>query len=380
MPGKTKRKYVGELMHFAKNIKRPLNLILETLAPDYTGKDILAAFQKYYPYEWKEICERYEQYKDKDEFLQSCHKKKRYHPLPPEQYFFSLEKVKHILSAGYRKKHSLEYDSSKASLTEEKLKSKRDESIRKRTQKIEEVLQNTQNIEPAFVDALIAAYHRKGNTIDDKMEIFKEVTKYTCEKSLKFIYKLNDSERNEQIRRSAFEYLQKTGHYAKLRGKFSGKRKEYMTETTEFYKTPQDLAEELENDKSIQNRKQYDVFVSHSSKDAEIVRDVIKVLNKMKRVCYCDWVSDDDFLKRSMVSDYTREVLKKRMHQSKCIVYVSTPNSRESEWVKWELGYYETCVKREIYVIQADQYDEGKYVPLVYNEKTERYMESGRKG
>lgn len=58
MPGKVKRKYEGELIRFAKRLRRSLKLVAETLKPDYTGNDFLQAFKDYYPFEWKEICER----------------------------------------------------------------------------------------------------------------------------------------------------------------------------------------------------------------------------------------------------------------------------------------------------------------------------------
>lgn len=52
MPGKAKRKYEGELIRFVKRLKRPLELVVETLKPGYTGNDFLQAFKDYYPFEW----------------------------------------------------------------------------------------------------------------------------------------------------------------------------------------------------------------------------------------------------------------------------------------------------------------------------------------
>ena len=75
---------------------------------------------------------------------------------------------------------------------------------------------------------MISAYHKKGNTIEDKLEIFKEIQKFDCDRATQFFYKLNDSERNNQIRNMAFQHLQNTGHYVKLRKNFKGKKKIYM--------------------------------------------------------------------------------------------------------------------------------------------------------
>lgn len=181
---------------------------------------------------------------------------------------------------------------------------------------------------------------KKGNTVDDKLEVFKEIQKYDCDKATRFFYKLNDSERNNQIRNMAFKHLQNTGHYVKLRKNFKGKKKEYMTEKSNFYFTPKDLAKRLEMQRLVQNKKKYNIFLSHSSKDAEKVREIMHILNKQGLVCYFDWTSDNDFLRRSMVSDYTKEVLKRRMLQSDNLIYVCSRNSQESDWVAFELDYF----------------------------------------
>ena len=50
MPGKAKRRYEGELIRFAKRLRRPLELVVETLKPGYTGNDFLQTFKDYYPF------------------------------------------------------------------------------------------------------------------------------------------------------------------------------------------------------------------------------------------------------------------------------------------------------------------------------------------
>lgn len=49
MVGEAKRKYDGELIRFAKSLRRPLDLVVETLKPDYSANDLLQAFKDYYP-------------------------------------------------------------------------------------------------------------------------------------------------------------------------------------------------------------------------------------------------------------------------------------------------------------------------------------------
>ena len=357
MPGKTKRKYESENIKFAKRLKRPLELVVNTLKPEYTGDDILQAFKEYYPNEWKEICERYVVYAGKDQFLKYKKGKTRYNPLKPEEYFFSLGKVKYLLSEDGRERHKKNYNDQFRIENIEALKQNRKKRIEKKRRKIEEYMKDIQQVDPGFIDALIYAYHDRRNTVNDKMEVFKEIQKYECEKSRQFFWKINDSERNDQIRNLAFKHLQNAGHYVKLRKRFRGKKKIYQVEKSSFDGTPKSLAQKLQNDKSVQNLKVYNLFISHSSKDKKVIQKIVEVANANGMNCYVDWTADNDFLKRSMVSEYTKEVLKARMKQSKCLLYISSNESRKSEWVSFELDYYENILRGKIFMMVIDGED-----------------------
>lgn len=139
-----------------------------------------------------------------------------------------------------------------------------------------------------------------------------------------------------------------------MRKGFKGKKKSYQIEKSTFYGTPQALANKLQNDKSVQGVKCYDLFISHSSKDRQFFRSVVAKANSLGLSCYVDWNSDNEFLKRSMVSDYTKEVLKIRMKQSKYLLYLSSARARNSEWVSFELDYYENYLHREILMMILD--------------------------
>ena len=68
--------------------------------------------------------------------------------------------------------------------------------------------------------------------------------------------------------------------------------------------------------------------------------------------------SDSDFLKRNLVSEYTREVLKKRMIQSRQFLLVRSENSDASEWVSFEMKFYsENCNKMKMHVIDIGTED-----------------------
>lgn len=371
MPGEAKRKYQGENVRIAKSMNRPLSLIVETLKPGYIEKDLLEAYKRYYPFEWYQLRERYEIYKAKDRFLKKCHKKKRYNPLSPEEFFHELQKVKYLTSKGFRAKHEAAYNEELRQQLENEFVKKRCLKVEAKRAEIEKNTMNQQEIDPGFIDALIFAYHKKGNNVNAKLEICREIQKYDCDKTWKFFSKLNDSERNDEIRHLAFSVLQNSGHYVKLRKNFKGKKKPYMKEKSSLVGTPEALAVELSIDDSIQNIKSYDLFISHSLKDSDKVRRIVSLANQAGLSCYVDWTADNDFLKRSMVSEYTVEVLKARMRQSRNLLFLSSENSRQSKWVSFELDYYQKNVGRKIYMIVLNGIDEHGFLEIDENQLEE---------
>lgn len=351
MPGIVKRKYNAEIARFNKSLKQPLNKIAKVLPYSYDYKDILTLFKELYPCEWDMINQRYRHYTEKDKFLTNIRKKIRYKPALPHKYLLSLPKVKHMLSNGQKKKHQKNFDENHRKELLEKMGNSVENRITKRKTKIQEKKKFMQSIEPIYTKIFVHAYHKKGITQEGKMEIVKELQKYESDDILRFFYKLNDSERNIQIRTMVFHHLQDLGVYVKLRKGFKGKKKSYMLEKIDFDKKPIDLFERIKKD-SIQNKKTFDYFISHSYKDTEIVNVVIKKLNKANLHSYCDWMADSDFLKRAYVSQFTKEVIKRRIEQAKKVLFIKTKNTINnagnilSKWIKMEILYAKTLQKQ----------------------------------
>lgn len=352
MSGIAKRKYVGETMRYNKTIKRPLYLLAEILPEIYNGKTLLEFFKKYYPREWDHLVQMQKSYYEKDKFLISVGKKVRYKPLSPEDYFFSLPAVKNILHDSTKNSYRGLFNEVKHKEKFEAFERKRKSAIDKYNTKISKNIELLQQIDPHYVDFYIASYHKKGVTIEDKVEIVKDLSKYDSKKIDLFFYKLNDSERNNQVRKMAFDYLQCTGKYVKLRKGFKGKKKTYMIDTISFDMTPEDLYERLCS-RGIQIKKSFDIFISHSFCDQNKIISLFKSLNEQGLVCYCDWTNDNDFLKRKMAGEYTKEVLKKRIEQSGYILYARSDNSAQSTWVNFELEYA-TSIGKAIKVLDIN--------------------------
>ena len=93
-----------------------------------------------------------------------------------------------------------------------------------------------------------------------------------------------------------------------------------------------------ENRQIFTSKNRYDVFLSHSSLDKELVYVLVNLFNKAQYSVYVDWMVDTQ-LDRTSVSKRTSEVLRTRMDSSRSLAYVATGNAAQSKWCPWELGY-----------------------------------------
>lgn len=76
-------------------------------------------------------------------------------------------------------------------------------------------------------------------------------------------------------------------------------------------------------------------FLSHSSKDSDLVVGAIRVLESQGASIYVDEIDPE-------MPPYTNEesaaLLKRRIQQTGRFVLLASKNSKESKWVPWELG------------------------------------------
>ncbi|WP_322886917.1 toll/interleukin-1 receptor domain-containing protein [Sinorhizobium medicae] len=87
-------------------------------------------------------------------------------------------------------------------------------------------------------------------------------------------------------------------------------------------------------------RDTFDIFLSHSTGDAEIILGVRRILEETGKTVYIDWIDDPD-LERGSVSGETAQALRKRMRQCSSLLYVYSQSSQKSRWMPWELGYFD---------------------------------------
>ncbi|MHA7984805.1 hypothetical protein ACX9R5_03280 [Rathayibacter sp. CAU 1779] len=109
----------------------------------------------------------------------------------------------------------------------------------------------------------------------------------------------------------------------------------------------------------------YDIFLSHSYLDAELVLGVRAVLQKTGKTVYVDWI-DDPQLDRSRVSPATAMILRRRMTQCRSLVYALTPAASSSKWMPWELGFFDGYRGRESVAIMPLVDESGRSLGQEY--------------
>jgi hypothetical protein len=94
----------------------------------------------------------------------------------------------------------------------------------------------------------------------------------------------------------------------------------------------------------------FDVFLSHSYEDKELMLGVKLLLEREGAKVYLDWMTDGH-LDRSRVTAETANLLRTRMKQSKSLIFAATTNSPSSKWMPWELGYFDGAKPGHVSII-----------------------------
>lgn len=84
------------------------------------------------------------------------------------------------------------------------------------------------------------------------------------------------------------------------------------------------------------NFEQTTVFLSHSHKDAGLVRNAVAFLKSLSADVYVDWLDEE---MPDETSPETAKLLKEKIKEHDKFIVLATENSKNSKWVPWELGY-----------------------------------------
>lgn len=365
MSGVTKHIYEHEIIDIKSMWISELKKIQEILPKNYNENDIINLLKEFYPYEWKSVEFKYNYYNIKDKKLLNINKKIRSNMLEPRKLLKTLPLLKKILTKEYKEKYSKIFDEEKVKYKREELLRNRQPKIKRIDEKIEKALSKTQKVTPIYLDKLIGLYERKRTTQKDKVYILLELKKYYSNKIINFFLKVNDTEINYQLRWEAFYHLQsfnfnpraRRQKYMQIHTK-NKKRKKFLKEVYAKEKfsiplNPDELEYRILNGKE-QKLKEFDFFISHSSRDGKVVQKLITYQNENGKNIFCDWINDSDYLKRNLLCKATLNVIELRLQQSKELIFVESENSKNSVWCKYELNYYLELNKPIYYITKED--------------------------
>lgn len=114
------------------------------------------------------------------------------------------------------------------------------------------------------------------------------------------------------------------------------------------------------------SRSSFDVFLSHSVRDATLVYGLMQWLESQGLSVYVDWIVDTQ-LDRSKVSPATAAMLRRRITQSRSLVYATSRSASRSRWMPWELGYFDGHKDSEqIAICPIETGDAGGFVGEEY--------------
>ena len=340
-----KEDYREMLILKSLNLKNCNRKLATVLAPGFTEEEYIVSFQKCFPHLWEDIvclCNT-----KKDNYKRRKAKGLRTVPYyTPEVYLLKHARPQNIKLTPTSDE---ERDKNIKQLIKEGEKKQQ-----QRMEKLENNLVYVQEVCPPYVDKLIKAYFdiRKQQTLDVNARylILLEASQFKCKRTLTFLHKINACDKNHDLRMMAFYALQRMGEHPWLSRNRNGKQGMSQVKRIDIQKNPTELLEMFSKHQNLLYQK-FDIFLSHSSRDAKELLRIKSILNKQGYTVYIDWVNDREMLNRENQDENTWNALHLRMEQSDNLLYVMTDNCINSECTKREVKYFRK-LKKPVYVYQ----------------------------
>ena len=118
---------------------------------------------------------------------------------------------------------------------------------------------------------------------------------------------------------------------------------EYANMKSEYNDTSLELL--LSKGTMAQLSQEFDIFLSYSSFDKTEIAGIVTLLENLGYSVYVDFRGDPQ-LDPNRVNRETAEIIRKRLHNSRTLLFVLSMNARRSAWMPWELGYFDGLKKR----------------------------------
>tara|TARA_R110002094_G_scaffold219664_1_gene191771 strand:- start:77 stop:697 length:621 start_codon:yes stop_codon:yes gene_type:complete len=91
---------------------------------------------------------------------------------------------------------------------------------------------------------------------------------------------------------------------------------------------------------SRRQQSQYDIFLSQTIQDAEIVLGVYDYLTEKGFVVFCDWIAAPD-TDRNEVTPVNAAFIRETMNTCDTLLFLDTDSADQSQWMCWELGWFD---------------------------------------
>ncbi len=347
--GKTKRIYNNECVHFKSKFKKPIQNVVAVMPIGFENADCVSEFKSLYSYLWDDLCSKYQEYNRMDEDLAKKGFPKRYFFPQPNEFINSLIN-QNVKSLRNKHENGIILNPDKRYQLREQLLRECENKVNKRKQVQNDNLLFVQKTSPEYTNYFIKAYFEckrcNPQDVGRRYSVIKEASLYKSPQTVKFLHKVNASERNYHLRHLAFLTLQKFGiKEVRLRKNRKGKKRNGDLIVPQQINTPEALINFIYNSQ-LEQMKTYNLFLSHSSIDKEELLKLKSSLNSEDLNVYIDWVNDRDALSRELTNVDTAKVIIERLKSSKALMYIHTASSFESKWTPWELGYFHALNKK----------------------------------
>ena len=110
----------------------------------------------------------------------------------------------------------------------------------------------------------------------------------------------------------------------------------------------------------------FDIFLSYNIADKAVVQGIYYYLSKLGYKVYLDFIIDPD-LNRSHFTKQTAEKIRRRLRNSRSLIYAASLGASLSKWMTWELGMVDGNTSKCMLLPVAEGYEE------VYNKQ--EYLE-----
>jgi hypothetical protein len=93
------------------------------------------------------------------------------------------------------------------------------------------------------------------------------------------------------------------------------------------------------------NAVRYDIFLSQTTRDVEIVLGVYALLTGSGYIVFCDWIAAPE-ADRQAVTPSNAALVRSAMSVSESLLFLDTDGSVQSLWMCWELGWFDGAIGR----------------------------------